>query len=60
MEEYLANGARLGWLIDPDKQRVYVYRPGEKVQCRSGIRQISGSPELPRFVLKLAQIWKPF
>ena len=60
MEEYLANGARLGWLIDPDKRKVYVYRPGEKVQCRSGVRQISGSPELPGFVLKLAEIWKPF
>jgi Uma2 family endonuclease len=60
MDEYLANGARLGWLIDPDKRKVYVYRPAEKVQCRSGIRQISASPELPGFVLKLAEIWQPF
>jgi Uma2 family endonuclease len=60
MDEYLANGARLGWLIDPDKRKVYVYRPGEKVQCRSGVRQISASPELPGFVLKLAEIWEPF
>jgi Uma2 family endonuclease len=60
MEEYLANGARLGWLIDPDERNVYVYRPGKKVQRRSGLRQISASPELPGFVLKLAEIWKPF
>ena len=60
MVEYLANGARLGWLIDPKAGKVYVYRPNEKVQCKSGVRQISGAPELPGFVLKLSEIWKPF
>jgi Uma2 family endonuclease len=60
MEEYLANGVRLGWLIDPDERKVYVYRPGKKVQVRTDVRQISASPELPGFVLKLAEIWKPF
>jgi Uma2 family endonuclease len=60
MEEYLANGVRLGWLIDPKQRRVYVYRPGKDVQVRSNLKQISGSPELPGFVLKLAEIWEPF
>ena len=60
MEEYLANGVRLGWLIDPKQRKVYVYRPGKDVQVRSNLKQISGSPELPGFVLKLAEIWKPF
>jgi Uma2 family endonuclease len=60
MEEYLANGVRLGWLIDPRERKVYVYRPGKNVQVRSNARQISGSPELPGFVLKLAEIWEPF
>ncbi len=27
MEEYLANGARLGWLIDPLGKKVHIYRP---------------------------------
>ena len=27
MELYMANGALLGWLIDPYRQRVYIYRP---------------------------------
>jgi Uma2 family endonuclease len=60
MDEYLANGARLGWLIDPEEGKVYVYRPGEKVQCRSGVQQLSAAPELPGFVLELSEIWKPF
>jgi Uma2 family endonuclease len=60
MDEYLANGVRLGWLIDPKQRKVYVYRPEKTVQVRSNPRQISGSPELPGFVLKLAEIWEPF
>ena len=31
MEEYIANGASLGWLIDPYGRRVYVYRLNEEV-----------------------------
>ena len=31
MEEYIENGARLGWLIDPKNKRVYVYRPNSEV-----------------------------
>jgi Uma2 family endonuclease len=32
MQEYIANGARLGWLIDPIDKRVYIYRPGQPVE----------------------------
>src|ERR1700674_994031 len=32
MEEYRANGARLGWLLDPIADRICIYRPGEPVQ----------------------------
>ena len=32
MEEYLENGARLGWLIDPINKQVHVYRPGVQVE----------------------------
>jgi Uma2 family endonuclease len=60
MEEYLANGVRLGWLIDPKQRNVYIYRPGKKVQVRHNARRISGSPELPGFVLKLAEVWESF
>ena len=28
MEEWMANGAQLGWLIEPEKRTVYVFRPG--------------------------------
>ena len=59
MEEYLANGAQLGWLIDPDERRVYVYRPHVPVEVLENPESVAGDPELPGFVLQLAEIWQP-
>jgi Uma2 family endonuclease len=59
LDEYLANGAQLGWLIDPDMRTVYVYRPGQPVERLDHPAQIAGDPELPGFVLDLAEIWEP-
>lgn len=58
MQEYLDNGAQLGWLIDPSERRVYVYRPGVAVECLDNPANISGDPELPGFVLDLTRIWE--
>jgi len=59
MEEYLANGMRLGWLIDPEARCVHVYRPGAAVMTVENAQQLSGEPELPGFVLELGEIWEP-
>ncbi len=61
MEEYIANGARLGWLIDPldSRRRVYVYRSGAKVEVLERPESLSGEPELPGFTLELTPIWEP-
>jgi Uma2 family endonuclease len=59
MTEYCANGAQLGWLIDPEERRVYVYRPGASVEPLDAPAQLSGDPVLPGFVLDLAPIWEP-
>lgn len=56
-EEYLANGAQLGWLIDPIEKRVYIYRPGEPVACLENPTTVAGDPVLPGFVLDLQAIW---
>ncbi|MBV9851463.1 MAG: Uma2 family endonuclease [Armatimonadetes bacterium] len=58
MREYIANGARLGWLIDPQSQRVEVYRPGQDVRVLENPQTVSGDPELPGFVLNLEPIWQ--
>jgi Uma2 family endonuclease len=57
MEEYLANGAQLGWLIDPFEKKVYVYRPGEAVAGLDHPESVSGEPLLRGFTLQLGQVW---
>lgn len=57
MREYLDNGAQLGWLIDPEQRRVYVYRPQAPVQTLDNPETISGDPTLTGFVLDLREIW---
>ncbi len=53
MERYMANGAQLGWLIDPYRRRVYVYRPGVEVEILEGPETVSGEPVLPGFVFEV-------
>jgi Uma2 family endonuclease len=57
MQEYIDNGARLGWLIDPTERMVYVYRPGESVERLEAPEKVSGEPVLPGLVLQLGSIW---
>lgn len=56
MQEYLDNGARLGWLIDPEQKRVYVYRPRAEVERLGEPPKLSGDPELSGFVLDVRAI----
>ena len=61
IEEYIDNGTRLGWLIDPldSQRRVYIYRPCVEVEVLDAPESISGEPELPGFILDLQPIWEP-
>jgi len=56
MQEYLENGARLGWLIDPKNQQVEIYRPNQDVEILENPATMSGEDVLPGFVLSLEQI----
>lgn len=57
MEEYIANGTLLGWLIDRQNRQVYIYRPHREPEILNAPETISGDPELPGFVLVMAKIW---
>jgi Uma2 family endonuclease len=57
MEEYIENGAALGWLIDPLERTVYVYRPDKEVEILENPESVSGEPELKNFTLKMEKIW---
>ena len=58
MDEYLENGARLGWLIDAEDKRIHIYRPNKAVETLTGASEVSGDPELPGFVLDLRRVWE--
>ncbi len=56
MEEYITQGVRLAWLIDPQTQTVEIYRPGRAVELLQRPATLSGEDVLPGFVLDLKGI----
>ena len=59
MQEWLANGAQLGWLIDPDQRSVVIYRPDGEVDTRTRVDSITGEGPVAGFVLDLSFVWNP-
>lgn len=59
MQEYMACGAKLGWLIDPIERRVWVYRPAMEVEALDEPATLAAGPLMPGFVLNLEPIWNP-
>ena len=57
MEEWIAYGARLGWLVDPEESRIYIYRPDAAPEVLERPDTISGEPELPGLEVDCADIW---
>jgi Uma2 family endonuclease len=58
MNEYIANGATLGFLIYPPQRQVYVYRPGQPPQRLDNPTLVSAAPEFPGLTFDLAEIWQ--
>ncbi len=56
MREYMDNGAGLGWLIDPLRGEVFVYRPDGSVECLHAADQLSAEPPMAGFRLDLREI----
>ena len=57
MLEYRTNGVQLGWLIDPQNQRVEIYRLDGDVEVLESPITLSGEDVLSGFVLDLTPIW---
>jgi Uma2 family endonuclease len=57
MREYLDNGTRLGWLIDPRNRQVEIYRPVTEVERLVNPIELSGEEVLPGFILTLKRVW---
>ncbi len=57
MQEYIANGAELGWLIDPLERKIHVYRPGLAAEILDDPETVSGESPLRGFVLDVRSLW---
>jgi Uma2 family endonuclease len=57
MQEYMENGVRLGWLLDPQMPQVKIYRPGRSIETVLSPATLSGEDVLPGFVLNLRSIF---
>ena len=57
MQEYIDNGAQLGWLINPKHKQVEIYRPGQTVEILENPATLSGEDVLPGFVLSLKRVF---
>lgn len=57
MQEYIDNGLRLGWLINPQDRQVEIYRPNQPHQVLQNPDRVDGEDVLPGFVFDLAILW---
>jgi Uma2 family endonuclease len=57
MTEYKDNGARLGWLIEPQQRRVEIYRPELAVEVLENPTQLFNEAVIPGFALNLRRVW---
>ena len=56
MAEYIAHGARLGWLIDPRNRRVAIYRPGQEPEVLEDPETLSGENVMPGFEFRVREL----
>ncbi len=57
MQEYLDNGVKLGWLIEPSAKTVEIYRAAQQVEILNNPQSLSGEDILPGFILDLTEIF---
>lgn len=57
MEEYIENGVRLGWLIDPYEKKVHIYRGNGEVEILENPKSVSGEDVLKDFELDVKEIF---
>lgn len=57
MQEWITLGVKLGWLIDRQNRKVYIYRSDRCEECLDNPTFVSGESVLPSFVLDMNKIW---
>ena len=59
MREWIENGAQLGWLIDPEKREVEIYRANGEVESLKDPQTLQGEGPVQGFTLDLLPVWDP-
>jgi Uma2 family endonuclease len=57
MEQWIANGVQLAWLIDGDAETVYIYQEDRPVETRKCSLKLAGKAPVKGFTLQLRTIW---
>ncbi len=59
MQEWIASGATLAWLIEPSERAITIYRPGRDPEKLAGLDSLPGEGPVEGFVLELPDVWDP-
>lgn len=60
MEEWIANGTRLGWLLDVKNEQAYIYRADSSVEVVKAFnQQLTGERVMPGFSFDLSRLQRP-
>ena len=57
MQEWIANGVQLAWLLNPDHRTAYIYRQAAELEQIVTPERLVGDGPVAGFVLELAGIW---
>jgi Uma2 family endonuclease len=58
MEMWCRNGVELGWLVDPSRMTVEIYRPGRAMEEKHRQSAVRGDGLVDGFVLELGNLWR--
>ncbi len=59
MQEWIANGAQLAWLVEPAERSVTIFRPGREPVTVTAVDSIAGEGTVDGFVVALPLVWDP-
>jgi Uma2 family endonuclease len=59
MGEWIANGAGVAWMIDPENRTVEIYRPNADAETMTNPNSVNGEGPVAGFVLDLPPVWDP-
>jgi len=58
MEQWIANGVQVAWLIEPETRAVRVYRPGESMEMFENPASVQGMGPVRGFELLMGRVWE--